>query len=166
MLFRSIFNFLDNGSVTNFNTYTLDWTTNAILFYVNGHLYEMQTGWGSSTGKPYPFPFNQPFFLLMNMAIGGNYLGNPSMTDINSGTVFPGEVVVDYVRLYNVTDPLQIAIMQAGPDLLLTWPSNIVTHVEMQTNFPGSPWSQVTNTVPPFAVTPTNGSVFYRLKSP
>ncbi|MGA2870923.1 MAG: glycoside hydrolase family 16 protein, partial [Verrucomicrobiota bacterium] len=72
-----IYHFFDGDSVTNFHTYTLDWATNAMLFYVDGHLYETQTNWSSSVGS-YPTPFNQPFFILMNIAVGGNYLGNPS----------------------------------------------------------------------------------------
>lgn len=35
--------------------------------------YETQSSWGSSTTNAYPLPFNQPFFILMNMAVGGNY---------------------------------------------------------------------------------------------
>lgn len=98
---------LGGDSVTNFHTYAFDWTTNAMLFYVDGHLYETQTGWESSTGNAYPFPFDWPFFLVMNLAIGGNYLGNPSAAAINAGTVFPSELLVDYVRVYDLTDPLK-----------------------------------------------------------
>jgi beta-glucanase (GH16 family) len=80
----------------------LDWATNSTLFYVDGHLYETQTNWSSSVG-PYPAPFNQPFFILMNIAVGGNYLGNPSPEKINADSTFPGEMLVDYVRIYNQT---------------------------------------------------------------
>lgn len=105
----AIYNFFGGDSVTNFHTYTLDWTTNAMLFYIDGHLYQSQTNWGSSTGNPYPYPFNQPFFLIMNLAVGGAYIGNPSTSTINAGTAFPGELLVDYVRIYNLTDPFRIA---------------------------------------------------------
>jgi beta-glucanase (GH16 family) len=163
-----IYNFFDGG-VTNFHTYTLDWTTNVMLFYVDGHLFESQTSWNSAAG-PYPFPFNQPFFLIMNFAIGGNYVSNPTSTDINAHSVFPSEVLVDYVRVYNTTAPLRIAIQQTGTNLVLTWPSNIVAHLQAQTNPPpsgiGSNWYAVstqTNRVP---VTPSNGSAFFRLTTP
>jgi subtilisin-like proprotein convertase family protein len=98
----ALYNFLDGDSVTNFHTYTLDWTTNAILFYVDGHLYESQTKWSSSMGA-YPTPFNQPFFIIMNIAVGGNYLGNPEINEIDANSSFPGEMLVDYVRIYNQT---------------------------------------------------------------
>jgi hypothetical protein len=107
------YNFVEGGAVTNFHTYTLDWTTNAVLLYVDGHLYQTQTRWSSSFGA-YPFPFNQPFFLVMNLAVGGNYLGSPTTNAINAGTVFPGEMLVDYVRLYRVTDPFRVVTNQRG----------------------------------------------------
>ena len=166
----AIYNFTDGQATTNFNTYTLDWTTNAILFYVNGHLYETQTNWGSSTTNAYPFPFNQPFFLIMNLAIGGNYLGDPTTNVINAGTVFPGQVLVDYVRIYNVTAPLRLAIKQSGTNVLLTWPTNIVSHLQSQTNSLASElstnWFSVGTNTSPLQLPPRGGDVFYRLASP
>ena len=41
------------------------------------------------------YPFNNPFFVLLNVAVGGNFLGNPDAT-----TVFPQQMQVDYVRYY------------------------------------------------------------------
>ena len=96
----AIYHFFDGDSVTNFHIYTLDWATNAMLFYVDGHLYETQTNWSSSVGS-YPAPFNQPFFILMNIAVGGKYLGSPDKGKINAESLFPGEMLVDYVRIYN-----------------------------------------------------------------
>jgi hypothetical protein len=104
----------------------LDWTTNAFLYYVDGHLYETQTGWGSSTTNAYPFPFNQPFFFIMNLAIGGQYLGYPAPSQINAGTPFPAEMQVDYLRIYNQTKPLLLTIIPTNSGALLTWPSNII----------------------------------------
>ena len=158
-----IYNFFD-GAVTNFHTYTLDWTTNAILFYVDGHLFQTQTNWASAAGT-YPFPFNQPFFLIMNLAVGGNYVSNPSITDINTHSVFPSEVLVDYVRVYNTTAPFRLAISQTSTNLLLTWPSNIVAHLQTQTNF-GSNWISVSTTSNPVPVNLTNRSAFFRLSTP
>jgi beta-glucanase (GH16 family) len=166
----TVYNFTDGGSATNFNTYTLDWTTNAVLFYVNGHLYETQTNWGSSTTNSYPFPFNQPFFLIMNMAIGGNYLGNPSTNTINSGSTFPSEMLVDYVRLYNVTGPLQLAVQRNGTNVILTWQTNIVCRLQVETNsLAAGPagWVPAPTNTSPLQITPAHtGNAFYRLTSP
>jgi beta-glucanase (GH16 family) len=164
----TVYNFTDGNTVTNFHTYTLDWTTNAILFYVDGHLYETQTSWGSSVGS-YPFPFNQPFFIIMNLAIGGQYLGYPDTNSINT-SVFPGELLVDYVRIYTVTSPLQIAVKKNGHNFTLMWPSNIVSRVQEQTNASlaglGTNWQQVATTTNQLQVTPASGSGFFRLVSP
>lgn len=82
------------GVTTDFHTYTLEWSTNSIKWYVDGVLFQTRTSWYSDNG-PYPAPFNQPFYLIMNLAIGGRFDGNPDGT-----TVFPGTMQVDYVRVY------------------------------------------------------------------
>jgi beta-glucanase (GH16 family) len=46
--------------------------------------------------NPWPAPFDQPFYLIMNVAVGGNFPGHP-----NAETQFPAEMVVDYVRVYD-----------------------------------------------------------------
>ena len=158
------YKFVGGSSVTNFHTYTIDWTTNAILFYVDGHLYETQTNWTSSFGS-YPFPFNQPFFLIMNLAVGGSWPGSPS-----TNTVFPSEMLVDYVRIYSPTDPFKITIKQVVSNLYLSWPSNIVCHLEVQTNSQisglSTNWDTVIETTNPMPITIGNGTTFYRLASP
>src|SRR5882724_11445998 len=100
------FNFSNGDSVTNFHVYALEWTTNAIRWYVDDVLYETQSFWWSSSNptntsirNPYPAPFDQPFYLIMNLAVGGNFGGNPDAT-----TQFPGEMQVDYVRVYDWLD--------------------------------------------------------------
>ena len=55
---------------------------------------------GKGSGKeadlnPWPAPFDQPFYIVMNVAVGGNFVGKPDKT-----TAFPAEMVVDYVRVY------------------------------------------------------------------
>jgi beta-glucanase (GH16 family) len=101
------FIFPPGGSVTNFHIYALEWSSNAISWYVDNQLYQTQTSWWSSSNptntsirNPYPAPFDQPFYILMNVAIGGTFPGNPDGT-----TVFPGEMQVDYVRVYNLLPP-------------------------------------------------------------
>jgi beta-glucanase (GH16 family) len=101
------FDFSGGDSVTNFHIYALEWTTNAISWYVDNQLYETQTNWWSSSNptntslrNPYPAPFDQPFYIIMNLAVGGNFGGNPDST-----TVFPGDMQVDYVRVYAGTPP-------------------------------------------------------------
>ena len=79
-----------------------------IRWYVDGKNYQTQSFWWSSSkvekgqgAKPskesdlnaWPAPFNQPFYLVMNVAVGGKFLGNPDQT-----TGFPAEMLVDAAR--------------------------------------------------------------------
>jgi beta-glucanase (GH16 family) len=118
----SSFTFTGGESATNFHVYALEWTTNAFRWYVDGQLYRTQTSWWSSGGD-YPAPFNQPFFILMNLAVGGNYGGNPDGT-----TVFPGVIQVDYVRVYDFSPtpvpPLRLVVAGTTKSTFLLGGSN------------------------------------------
>ena len=166
----AVYTFPGNDSVTNFHNYVLDWSTNSFLFYVDGHLYELQTNWSSSLGAAYPAPFNKPCFIIMNLAVGGNYVGNPSSTTISANGGFPGELQVDYVRVYNVTAPLKISVVHTNQDILVTAPTNIVCHLQAQydpvANGIGTNWSDLTVSSNITLINPTNATVFYRVKSP
>jgi beta-glucanase (GH16 family) len=114
-------------SVTNFHTYAVEWATNSIKWLVDSNVVQTWTSWSSSTG-PYPAPYNQPYFLLMNLAIGGSYLGNPTDSQINSGTVFPGELQVDWVRVYDDVPvaappdtPTGVSIGQGQGKVFVSW---------------------------------------------
>jgi len=100
------YNFPPGDSVTNFHIYALEWEENAIRWYVDGQLFQTQTSWWSSSNptntsirNPYPAPFDQPFYIIINLAIGGNFDGNPDGT-----TVFPQEMLVDYARAYDLVE--------------------------------------------------------------
>jgi beta-glucanase (GH16 family) len=99
-----------NGTIADFHIYSLEWEPGEIRWYVDGQLYSTQSFWWSSSksdgtkgAKPtkeddlnsWPAPFDQPFYINMNVAVGGEFLGNPDKT-----TVFPVEMLVDYVRVY------------------------------------------------------------------
>jgi beta-glucanase (GH16 family) len=93
------FDFPPTDSAQNFHLYAVEWTTNSISWSVDKYVYETQTNWWSSSRagdrNPYPAPFDQPFYIIMNLAVGGQFGGNPDDT-----TVFPGEMQVKYVRVY------------------------------------------------------------------
>jgi beta-glucanase (GH16 family) len=161
-------NFTGGDSITNFHTYMVDWESNSFSFSVDGNVYETVTSWTDSLG-PYPTPFNAPEFLLMNLAVGGNFVGNPSVAAIESGTVFPVEIQVDYVRVLEQTAPLQIAVTQSNGNVVLTWPANIVCHLQVQTNsLVSGNWFDLTNITNPVIIAPdpNQADVFYRLESP
>ncbi|WP_245579622.1 carbohydrate binding domain-containing protein [Alteribacter aurantiacus] len=95
--------FPEGQDITDFNVYSVEWEPGEIRWYVNGELYQTLNNWSSTgAGNPakfsYPAPFDQEFFIILNLAVGGWYGGDPDET-----TPFPGEVVVDYVKAYELT---------------------------------------------------------------
>jgi len=81
-------------ATAEFHSYALEWDATEMRWYVDGILYSTQSSW-STTAAPYPAPFDEPFYILLNVAVGGNFPGAP-----NSGTAFPVTMEVDYVRVY------------------------------------------------------------------
>lgn len=75
-----------------FHTYTADWTKDQITFYVDGQ--KVYT-FAPKDKSQEVWPFNQPFYLLVNLAVGGNFGGKEV-----DHTVFPQEFVIDYIRVY------------------------------------------------------------------
>jgi len=77
----------------DFHVYAVEWETNEIRWYVDGQFYERRTPADLPAGKQWVY--NKPFFLLLNLAVGGGWPGNPDET-----TKFPAVMAVDYVRVY------------------------------------------------------------------
>lgn len=77
---------------TGYHIFGIEWSPNAINFYVDDVLYNQITP-EDVTGE---WVFNKPFFLLINVAVGGNFVGPP-----NAETRFPQTMLVDYVRVFN-----------------------------------------------------------------
>jgi beta-glucanase (GH16 family) len=82
------------NATTEFHTYSVEWDPTEIRWYVDDVLYAVQNTW-FSTAAPFPAPFDQPFYIIFNVAVGGNFPGAP-----NAGTVFPVTMEVDWVRVY------------------------------------------------------------------
>jgi beta-glucanase (GH16 family) len=139
-----------DDSVTNFHVYALEWTSNAICWYVDSQLYERQTYWWTSGGT-YPAPFDQPFYLIMNLTVGGNFVGSP-----NANTVFPGEMQVDYVRVYVRAPTPQLTIIPSGANVVLTWPTNATGFTLQSTTNLGSSAVWSTNSPAPVVVNGQN----------
>jgi beta-glucanase (GH16 family) len=112
-------------SVTNFHTYAIQWSSNSIIWMVDGTPVQTWTSWTSSLG-PFPAPFDRPFYLLMNLAVGGNYVGNPDTNSINPS--MPGEMQVDYVHVFDYvapvtppTTPTGLTATAGGAQVMLNW---------------------------------------------
>lgn len=81
-------------ATSEFHTYALEWTPGEIRVSVDGQTYftfqnREQYGWQE-------WPFDQPFHLLLNVAVGGTWGGAEGIDD----SVFPERMVLDYVRVY------------------------------------------------------------------
>ena len=81
-------------ATAEFHTYAIEWDATEIRWYVDNVLYAMRNTW-YSTGGAFPAPFDQPFYILINVAVGGNWPGSP-----DGSTVFPVTMEVDWVRVY------------------------------------------------------------------
>ena len=84
----------------DFHVFTCDWEPGKITWYVDGVKYHEENDWYSTTvGQgtlAYPAPFDQPFYIILNLAVGGSWVGNPN--DETSFENNPYEI--DYVRVY------------------------------------------------------------------
>jgi beta-glucanase (GH16 family) len=92
---------LDEGDFTSdFHVFTLEWEPGIMRWYVDGELYLTQTSetWYTDhyLGAINEYaPFDQNFHLIFNVAVGGNWPGNP-----NALTTFPQRMEVDYIRVF------------------------------------------------------------------
>jgi len=77
----------------DFHTFAVEWEPKVIRFYVDGVLYKKRTPADLPAGRSWVF--DRPFFIILNVAVGGSWPGNPDTT-----TIFPQQMLVDYVRVY------------------------------------------------------------------
>ena len=84
----------NNENVSDdFHVFAVEWEPGVIRFYVDEHLYETQTVDSIPSSKRWVF--DHPFYILLNVAVGGAWPGKPDAT-----TPFPATMLVDYVRVY------------------------------------------------------------------
>jgi beta-glucanase (GH16 family) len=79
------------------NTYSIEWTPEKMDFLLNGNMYNQIINENRTTAE---WPFDSPFYILLNIAVGGNLGG---MKGIDT-TVFPAQMEVDYIRVYSDTN--------------------------------------------------------------
>lgn len=87
----------------DFHLFAVEWEPTTIRFYVDQDLYATVTP--ADLPKGAKWVYDHPFFLLLNVAVGGNWPGSP-----DASTVFPQTMLVDYVRVYQ-----QAGTMAAKP---------------------------------------------------
>jgi beta-glucanase (GH16 family) len=97
---------LSSGNFTNaFHLFAVEWEPNEIRWYVDGTLYKTITKSPNNLNPPsnnaVTWPWDQDFYIIINLALGGNYTGSPSDAAISGGsTSWTTTMLVDYVRVY------------------------------------------------------------------
>jgi len=86
-------------SAAAWHSYGMIWSKGQVQYYVDDptNIYAtFNTGNFNGTNSSSAWPFDQgPMFIILNLAVGGDWPGNP-----NASTLFPGNMLVDYVRIY------------------------------------------------------------------
>ena len=135
-----------DGFHNDFHTYALEWTENNIKWFIDGYLYAEK---GPQDLGGQPWPFDQKFHFIYNMAVGGGWPGNP-----NASTVFPQNFQIDYVRLYDMSG----ASYLKGPQKVATSASNILYTVAKLRNGSTIKWQ-----IPSGASISSEGNDFIRV---
>jgi beta-glucanase (GH16 family) len=90
-----------------FHLYAIEWTPDKIDFFVDDQMYYT---FNNEHSGYQTWPFDKPFYIILNMAVGGGWVGNPTPS-----TVFPAIMEVDYVRVYQNFDDFTFW----GPDYVM-----------------------------------------------
>ena len=106
------------SNTTDWHTYGVKWTEGKLEYFIDGKSYHTVEGFGQPNAANTPHgPFDVPFFLRLNMAIGGNYIDGPGGKWSNAYNVvaeepstFPATMSVDYVRVYQKREPKEVEL--------------------------------------------------------
>lgn len=95
----TVFHFSNGETASGWHTYGMIWSKGSVAYYVDDpkHPYAVDTtaNLAKYPGSVWPFDAGQSNFIILNLAVGGDWPGAP-----NASTTFPAEMVVDYVRVY------------------------------------------------------------------
>lgn len=97
-----------SGVEDDFHVYAIEWASDMIKFYVDSYYYGNYYRSGQSWNY---WPFDQNFFILINLAIGGNWGGAEGIDN----TIFPQTYEIDYVRIYSL--PTDVKTIDLNKDL-------------------------------------------------
>jgi len=117
---------LSSGTLADsFHVYDVTWTPTQIAWHIDGIQYSVLNITPSTLNA-----FKKPFFIILNLAVGGAWPGNP-----DNSTVFPQQLVVDYVRVYqNISVPPQINLSSPLNNSTYSANSDIPINADVQYN--------------------------------
>lgn len=157
---------MNGGDISQWHTYAIIWTSNSISFLTDGNTNGTCTNWIAPPGYSFPAPFNTPFFFEMNLAIGLNSL---DVTPSEVEPYLPAEMDIDYIRVYEQSWSLNLTASQTNGAIIVSWPTNIASHLQELTNSGGlassNGWFNVMCATNPYILSPV-GNNFFRLVSP
>ena len=87
-----------NTATDSFHVYSLEWTPNYLRFLVDNDPYFFV--YNDSEGNTSKWPFDNPHYIILNLAVGGDWGGVQGV----DATRFPMEMLIDYVKVYEKTD--------------------------------------------------------------
>ncbi len=106
--------FQEGTDITEYHLYSLEWEPGVLRWYIDNECYHTTEQWfskGPANGTDYtwPAPFDVPFYILLNMAVGGTFdlESNPYSLDE------PAEMKVDFVRVYQKTEGYDTSISES-----------------------------------------------------
>ena len=121
---QGTFTLAEGDFASDFHTFAIEWEPGLIKWFVDGEQYYEENDWftkgSDAEEKPYPAPFDQPFHVILNVAVGGDWPGSPDET-----TVFDdrASMKVDYVRMFqkdsydeNVSKPEKVLEMREADE--------------------------------------------------
>ena len=119
----SSYSLTNNAPFSNdYHVFAIEWEPGVVRFYCDGILYKVRTPADLPPGTNWVF--DHPFFLILNVAVGGSWPGNPDAT-----TVFPQTMAVDYVRVFQRTTPSNVPVIlsEAGSNRAMALDSTTFT---------------------------------------
>ena len=111
-----MYKFPNGETISDYHIYSLEWEPGVLRWLVDGNLYYETSQWwslgaGESEPYTYPAPYDKPFYILLNFALGGNYDGGVAPEDYS----FPAQMLVDYVRVYDKDEPYATNVKRPIP---------------------------------------------------
>ncbi len=112
-----MYKFPAGETIENFHIYSLEWEPGILRWLVDGSVYYETSQWwslgaGESEPYAYPAPFDKPFYILLNFALGGNYDGGVAPDDSN----LPAQMLIDWVRVYEKDEPYATNVKRPVPE--------------------------------------------------
>lgn len=112
----SMYKFPNGETIADYHVYSLEWEPGVLRWLVDDNVYYVTSQWwslgaGESEPYAYPAPYDKPFYILLNFALGGNYDGGVAPEDSN----LPAQMLVDWVRVYDKDEPYATSVKRPIP---------------------------------------------------